>query len=113
MSKRIRILYINVQYPASFTYNGSAALEEIIGLAMAQHFSVRAGLKRFGDQGEKYVSKGLTQLHNIHTYDPFIPKKITKKHRMDALNSLMFLIEKRNGAVQAWACVDGSKQRKQ
>ena len=46
---------------------------------MAQHFSVRSGLKRFGDQGEKAVIKDLTQLHNMHTYDPVDPKNLTKK----------------------------------
>ena len=100
---------INVQYPASFTYNGSAALEEIIGLAMAQHFSVRAGLKRFGDRRDKAVSKELTQLHNMYTYDTFDPNKLTKKQRMGALNYLMLLIEKHNGAVKSRVCFDGSK----
>ena len=58
------------------------------------------------------MSKELTKLQDIHTYDPVDPKKLTKKQRMDALNSLMFLIEKRNGAVKERACADGSKQRK-
>ena len=105
-------MHINVQDPVSFNCDGSTALEEIIDVAMAQHFSVRSGLKRFGDRGEKDVSKELTQLHNMHTYDPVDPKKFTKKKSMDALNSLMFLIEKRNGAVKARSCDDGSKQRK-
>ena len=105
-------MHINVQDPAYFTYNGSASLEEIIGVSMAQHFSVRYGLKLFGVRGEKAVSKDLDQLHNMHTCDPVDPKKLTKKQSMDTLSSLMFLIEKRNGAVKARACDDGSKQRK-
>ena len=80
---------------------------------MDQHLRVRSGLKRFGDRGEKYVSKELNQLHNIHTYYPVDPKNLTKKQSMDALNSIMFLIEKRNGVVKALVCSDGSKHRKQ
>ena len=80
---------------------------------MAHHFIVKSGLKRFGDQGEKSVSKELTQLHNMHTYDLVYPKKLANKQIMDALNSLIFLIEKLNGAVNAQACADGSKHRKQ
>ena len=72
-------MHINVQDPASFTYDGFEALEEIIGVVMAQHFSVRSGLKPFGDRGEKSVSKDLTQLYNMHTYDPVDPKNLTKK----------------------------------
>ena len=100
-------IHIDAQDHASFTYDGSAALEEIIGVAMAQHFSIRDGLKRFGDRGEKAARKELTQLNNMHTYDTVDPKRLTKKQRMDALNSLMFLIEKRNGAVKAQSCADG------
>ena len=94
-------IHINVQDPASFTYDGSDALEEIIGVAMAQNFSVRSILKQFGDRGEKAAIKELTRLHNMHMYDPVDPKNLTKKQSMDSLNSLMFLIEKRNGAVKA------------
>ena len=79
---------------------------------MDQHFSVRSGLKRFGDQGEKDLSKELTKIHNMHKYYPVYPKKLTKKLRMDLLSSLMFLIDKRNGDVKAQSCDDGSKQRK-
>ena len=80
---------------------------------MAHHFSVKSGLKRFGDQGEKSVIKELTQLHNMHTYELVDPKKLSNKQIMDALNSLIFFIEERNGAFNAQACADGSKQRKQ
>ena len=59
------------------------------------------------------MSKEITQLRNMYTYEPVNPKKLTKKQRMDALKSLMFLIEKRNGAVKALSCADGRKQRKQ
>ena len=68
--KKVGTKHINVQDLASFTYDGSASLEEIIGVAMAHRFSVRAGLKRFGDRGEKAATKELTQLHKKHTYDP-------------------------------------------
>ena len=80
---------------------------------MDQHLRVRSGLKRFGDRGEKYVSKELNQLHNIHTYYPVDPENLTKKQSMDALKSLMLLMEKCNGAVKARACADGGKMRKQ
>ena len=80
---------------------------------MAQNFSVRTGLKRFGDRGEKAVSKDLTQLKKMHKYDPVDPKEFTNKQRMDAFNSIMFLIDKRNGDVKARSCSDGIKQRNQ
>ena len=90
-------MHVNVQYPALFVHNEVEVLEEILGIAMAQHLSIRAGLKKFGSKGEKAVSNELTQLHTMSTYYPVDPTTLTKKQKLDALNSLMFLIEKRNG----------------
>ena len=55
--KKFGTMHINVQDPDYFTYDGSDALEEFIGVEMAQHFSVRAGLKPFGDRCDKTVNK--------------------------------------------------------
>ena len=60
-------MHVNVQDPALFVHNEAEALEEILGAAMAQHFSIRAGLKNFGIKGEKTVSNELTQLHTMST----------------------------------------------
>ena len=94
-------------------HNEAESLEEILGVAMAQHFIIRAGLNKFGRKGEKSVSNELTQLHTMSTYYPVDPTTLTKQQKLDALNSLMFLIEKRNGEIKARVCADGSKQRKQ
>ena len=94
-------MHVNVQYPALFVHNEVEVLEEILGIAMAQHLSIRAGLKKFGSKGEKAVSNDLTQLHTMSTYYPVDPTTLTKKQNLDALNSLMFLIEKQNGEIKA------------
>ena len=106
-------MHVNVQDPASFVHNEAEALEEILGIAMAQHFIIRAVLNKFGSKGEKSVINDLTQLHTMSTYYPVDSTTLTKKQKLDALNYLMFLIEKRNGKIKARACSDGSKQRKQ
>ena len=46
-------MHINVQDPASFVYDEAEALEETLGATIAQHFSIRTGLKKFGSKGEK------------------------------------------------------------
>ena len=61
-------MHVNVQDPVSFVYDEAEALEEIMGVAMEQHFIIRAGLKKFGSKGEKAVSNELTQLHTMSTY---------------------------------------------
>ena len=38
--------------------------------------------------------------------------KLTKKERMEALSSLLFITEKRDGRIKSKKCAIGSKQRK-
>jgi hypothetical protein len=84
----------------------------IIGVVMAQHFSLKAGLKKFGVPGEEATTKELTQLHDMVTFIPMDPTKLSRADRLKALSSLMFLIEKRDGTIKGRACADGSKQRR-
>ena len=44
-------MHVNLQDPASFVHNEAEALEDIIGIAMAQNFIIRAGLNKFGSKG--------------------------------------------------------------
>ncbi len=66
----------------------------IIGGVMAQHFSLKAGLKRFGVPGEEATTKELTQLHDMVAFIPMDPTRLSQADRLKALSSLMFLIEK-------------------
>ena len=88
---------VHVQHPALFVHDEAEALDEILGVEMAQHFSIRAGLKKFGSKGEKVVSNELTQLYTMSTYYLVDPTTLTKKQKLDAMNPLIFLIEKCNG----------------
>ena len=79
-------------------------------------FSMKAGLKIFGPEGEKAVSNELTQHYDMEINKQVDPKTLTYKQRREALLSLMFLIssfEKRDGLVKSRMCTDGSKQRLQ
>ena len=47
----------------------------------------------------------------METYFPVDPDTLTQKQRKEALNSLMFLMKKRDKSVKARSCADGSKMR--
>ena len=79
---------------------------------MLQSFSIKAGLNRYGEAGKKAVNKDLQQLHDMDTYEPMNPDKLTRLENTKSLASLMFLVEKINGLIKARAVADGSKQRK-
>ena len=84
----------------------------IITVVMAQHFSLKAGLNKFGVPCEKATTKGLNKLHGMVIFIPMTPAKLTRANRLKALSSLMFLIKKQDSTLKASACADGSKQRR-
>ncbi len=44
---------------------------------MAQQFSLHTGLKKFGDEAKKSVTKELTQIHDMGTYTQMDPDKMS------------------------------------
>jgi len=87
-------------------------------LHLAQHgqptkkqYGMKAGLKRFGSQGDTAVTNELSQLHTMNCFRPCDPRSLTRDDRRNALSSLMFLTEKCTGEVKARACANGIAQR--
>lgn len=74
-------------------------------------YSLKAGQKLFGREGEKAISKELGQFDDMSVFIPMDPKKLTRQERAAALASLMFLKQKKDGTVKARICADGRKQR--
>jgi hypothetical protein len=82
----------------------------IVHHAMTQH-SLNKGLRNFQKEGENAVEKELEQLHMKETFAPVNEGDLTAKQKKSALESLMFLKEKRDGSIKGRACADGRKQR--
>ena len=61
---------------------------------MAHQFSLKAGLKKFGEQGKQAVTKELKQLHDMVTYVPMDVSKMTKEQRKYDMQLLIFLTKK-------------------
>ena len=70
-----------------------------IGVVLSQKLILKAGLKKFGKPGDKSSVEELTQLHDMKTFIPLDPKKLTRKDRIKSLSSLMFLVEKRDSTI--------------
>eukprot|EP00804_Cyclotella_cryptica_P006122 CCRYP_010732-RA/>CCRYP_010732-RA protein AED:0.20 eAED:0.22 QI:0/0/0/1/1/1/2/0/901 len=65
----------------------------------------------FGEGGRKAATAKLTQMHDMATYKPMHAHELTREQRLQALSSLMFLTQKRDGQIKGRACANGSKQR--
>jgi hypothetical protein len=76
------------------------------------HYSLRKGLKKFRKVGEDAISKELKQRHTRDTFMPQYSKTLSDEHKRGALESFMFIKEKRDGSIKGRACTDGRKQSK-
>ena len=86
--------------------------EHVLGVIMVQQFSLKSGMAKFGNCAKTAVTKELTQLHDMETYVPMDPDKMTRQQKAEALNSLIFLTKKRDGRIKSRSCADGSTQRR-
>ena len=74
-------------------------------------YTMKRGLKEFGEPGMDAIMKEMKQLHDRKVMFPKDARRLTREERIAALNYLMFLKEKRNGDIKGRGCADGRKQR--
>jgi hypothetical protein len=85
-------------------------LEGLHHTALTQ-YSVKRGLKEFGEKGASAVVKEMKQLHDRHVGEPVKANLLTSGEKRRALEYLMFLKKKRCGKIKGRGCADGRKQR--
>lgn len=76
-----------------------------------QTYTLKKGLKKFQKKGYIAALGKMKQLHNQNCFCPIDPRTMTKKERLKAMETLIFLTKKRDGRVKARMCANGSIQR--
>ena len=74
-------------------------------------YSLKVGEQKFGKEGTNAAQKEMEQLHYRDTFKPVLPADLDSRAKRKALESLIFLKEKRDGTIKGRACADGRKQR--
>ena len=80
-------------------------------LQFAQTYSLAKGMKKFGQKGRDAAYNELKQLHDRVVFRPISVKELTALEKRRALESLIFLVEKRDKSIKGRACANGSTQR--
>ncbi len=75
------------------------------------NYGLQKGLKKFGKKGYDAALGEMKQLHDRGCWTPIKLQEMTQTERKKALESLIFLVEKKDGRVKARHCANGSKQR--
>jgi hypothetical protein len=76
-----------------------------------QTYSLKQGIKKFGKRGVAAAHKELKQLNDRVVFEPISIEEMTAIERKRAMESLIFLNEKRDETVKARMCANGSTQR--
>ena len=83
---------------------------ELEAIALTQ-YTLKRGLKEFGDDGLTALGKEVQQLYTRKISKPVDGDDLTKEQKRASLRYLMFLTKKRCGRIKARGCADGRKQR--
>ena len=76
----------------------------------SQTYNLRKGILKYKDKGKNAVNKELSQLHNRNDFKPIHESQLIEIEKKKAINSLIFLTEKKDGTIKARACANGSTQ---
>ena len=81
------------------------------GYSYAQQYSLKKGLKKFGDAGKVAATKELDQLYKRDAYRPIKVKDLTSIEKRKAQEGLMLITEKDSGAIKARYVYNGKPTR--
>ncbi len=75
-----------------------------------QTYSLKSGLKKFGEHGESAATSEMRHLHSRAVFEPIWVEDMTQVEIEGAMESLIFLVEKHDATVKARTCANGSTQ---
>ena len=78
---------------------------------LSTQYSVKKGIKVFGEAGITAVKEELQQLETRKVMEPIDGNEMTREEKRVCLQYLMFLKQKRSGRIKERGCADGQKQR--
>ena len=81
-------------------------------VSLVETYNLKQGMKKFGTKGYDAAHKEMKQLHDRICFRPINPNNMTMQERKKALESLLFLTEKRDGRIKARTVANGSVQCK-
>ena len=83
----------------------------ILEVILVQQYGIKKGIQLFRKKSYSAVVKELTQIHKLETYEPIMGSYLSWEEKKKALESLLFITEKRNGDIKARKVANSSKKR--
>ena len=79
--------------------------------AFVETYSLKRAIRTFGDPAKEAAKSEMKQLHDRTAFAPIYVNELSQRERHRAMESLLFLVEKRDGRLKARNCANGSTQR--
>ncbi len=95
-----------------YTLNSRVNMQEHkVGNSFAQAYSLAKGVKQFGKKEKEAAMKVIKELDNRDVFGPIRVENLSILERKRAIESLIFLPEKRDGTIKGRTLTNGSTQR--
>lgn len=78
--------------------------------SFAQTYNLKQGIKKFGQKGYDSALKEMKQLHDRDCFEPVEVSDLTMDERRKAMESLIFLTQKRDSTIKARSSVIDAKE---
>ena len=73
-------------------------------------YSLQRGIKMCGNKGREVALSKMKPLHDRDCFKPINVKDVSKSENCKAIESLLFLVEKKDGRIKARHCANGKPQ---
>jgi hypothetical protein len=80
---------------------------KMINYQFAQTYSLMKSIKEFGDKGCQAAHKEMKPLHDHIEFKPTASKELSTIKKRRAMESLIFLTEKKDRKIKARICANG------
>jgi hypothetical protein len=100
--------------PQEYSINNAKIIATTIATInhqFTQTYSLMKGIKEFGDKGRQAAHEEMKQLHDRIVFKPIAIEELSTIEKRRAMESLIFLTEKKDGRIKARTCANGSTQR--
>jgi L-asparaginase II len=74
-------------------------------------YSLKSRVKKFGKRAKDAVVKEVQQMIDQECFEPIHQEELKDMEQQRAMESLIFLSEKKDGLIKACHCANGSTQR--
>ena len=101
--------YINIEVnqgtPPPRQMNNKESKAHVVGLILAQMYTLRKGNKLFGEKAEQATMTELSKIDSSETYRPLHKHELSEQDRRDTLESMIKVTEMRADEVCVCVCV--------